>query len=189
MKRKNLLLVATGILCLILTSCSSPGDADKTDKTVKTEKTVEAEKTVETETTETVTDNSAAIDLDEIDWKNDPRIGKVQPGYYKRVGISKDGETYEEMLEFRETAGRGFLIINDDGTAVFDLDGEKTEYVYDEFKLYLTEDTEKTSGASYVFIGGRLIVDDGTTITQYLKLSDEEVEAYSDNAENAEKDK
>ena len=37
MKRKNLLLVAAGILCLILTSCSSPGDADKTDKTVKTE--------------------------------------------------------------------------------------------------------------------------------------------------------
>ena len=166
MKRKNLLLVAAGILCLILTSCSSSGDADKTDKTVKTE---------------TVTDNSAAIDLDAIDWKNDPRIGKVQPGYYKRVGISKDGETYEEMLESRETAGRGFLIINDDGTAVFDLDGEKTEYVYDEFKLYLTEDTEKTSGASYVFIGGRLIVDDGTTITQYLKLSDEEVEAYSQN--------
>ena len=142
-----------GSLCLILTSCNSTDDTNETGAAAS---------------------NFATIDSEEIDWRNDPNIGKVQTGYYKRVGIVKDGETYEEMLELREIENRGYLIIKEDGTAVFDLDGEKTEYVYDEYNLYLSEDTERTSGSSYVFIGGRLIVDDGSTITQYLKLSEEE---------------
>ena len=123
---------------------------------------------------------SVSMHYDVIEWKDDPKIGKVQPGYYKRVGIAKGDMTYEEMLELNEAAGRGCLIINDDGTAVFELDGEKTEYVYDEFNLYLAEDTARTDGFRYTFIGGRLLVDDGSTITQYLKMSDEEMESYSE---------
>ena len=44
--------------------------------------------------------------------------------------------------------------------------------VYDEFSFYLAEDTEKKSGYPYVYIGGRIVVNDGTTITQYIKNSD-----------------
>ena len=153
-KRNLFSAVMVVSICLTLTSCNRTNDTNET---------------------EAAASNFATIDSEEIDWRNDPNIGKVQPGYYKRVGIVKDGETYEEMLELREIEDRGYLIIKDDDTAVFDLDGEKTEYVYDEYNLYLSEDTERTNGSSYVFIGGRLIVDDGTTITQYLMLSEEEL--------------
>ena len=133
-----------------------------------------------TNETGSVVNSFATIDSEEIDWRNDPNIGKVPPGYYKRIGIVKDGETYEEMLELREMEGRGYLIIKDDGTAVFDLDGEKTEYAYDEYNLYLSGEAE---GIPYVYIGGRLLVDDGTTITQYFMLSEEELASYLGNGE------
>ena len=113
-----------------------------------------------------------------VEWENDPTIGKVQPGYYKRAGITKDGETYEEMLKLRDIENQGYLIVNDDGTAYFELDGEKTEYTYDKLNFYLSEDTQKDNPISYTFIGGRIVVDEGDTIIQYLKLTDEELEDY-----------
>ena len=113
-----------------------------------------------------------------VEWENDPTIGKVQPGYYKRVGITKDGETYEEMLKLRDIENQGYLIVNDDGTAYFELDGEKTEYTYDKLNFYLSEDTQKDNPISYTFIGGRIVADEGDTIIQYLKLTDEELEDY-----------
>ena len=39
-------------------------------------------------------------------------------------------------------------------------------------------DTEKTNGAPYTYIGGRLIVNDGETVTQYFRLTDEELASY-----------
>ena len=53
---------------------------------------------------------------------------------------------------------------------------------YDKNNLYYSEDRERANGIPYVFIGGRLVVDDGTTITQYLKLSDEELNSLSENS-------
>ena len=67
-------------------------------------------------------------------------IGKVQAGCYKRVGITKKDETYEEMLELRDIANKGYLVVCDDGTAFFKLDGEKTAYLYDEFNFYQSVD-------------------------------------------------
>jgi hypothetical protein len=117
-----------------------------------------------------------------VEWENDPTIGKVQPGYYKRVGITKDGETYEEMLKLRDIENQGYLIVNDDGTAYFELDGEKTEYTYDKLNFYLSEDTQKDNPISYTFIGGRIVADEGDMIIQYLKLTDEELEEYIKNS-------
>ena len=120
-------------------------------------------------------DNAAddvAAHSDIIEWANDPTIGMVPAGIYKRVAIAKKDETYEEMLELNKIADKGILVVNEDGTATFDLDGEITEYIYDRFCLYLAEDSEKKSGMPYVYIGGRLIVNDGSTITQYLKSED-----------------
>ena len=67
-------------------------------------------------------------------------------------------------------------------TANFEPDDEKTEYVYDEFNLYPGTDAKETIGIPYVFIGGRMVVNDGSTVTQYLKLSDEELEDYKKNS-------
>ena len=134
-----------GIICLSFAACKS---TDKSSDEI------------------TYTD---ATDKENIDWADDPTVGIVQPGYYQRIGIVKKNETYEEMLELNKIAAQGFLIVNDDGTATFELDGEKTEYVYDKFCLYLAEDTERTNGIPYVYIGGRLVVNDGSTVTQYLK--------------------
>ena len=151
------------MICLTFTSCNSTGDRNKTGSAPA---------------------DSAATDTAVIEWKDDPVIGKVQPGYYRRVGIVKNGETYEEMLELQKIESRGYLIVNDDGTAVFELDGEKTEYVYDEFNLYPAEDTTGAGGTPYVFIGGRLVVNDGAMITQYVKLSAEELAAHLENGGN-----
>lgn len=71
------------------------------------------------------------------------------------------------MLELRSIANKGYLIMWDDGTATFDLDGEKAEYLYDKFNFYLREYKEKADGVPYVYIGRRLIVNDGSMITQY----------------------
>ena len=76
---------------------------------------------------------------------------------------------------------QGYLIVNDDGTAFFELDGEKTEYVFDGGYFYLSEDTERTDGFRYACINGRLIIDDGTMITQYFRLTDEEFASYLEN--------
>ncbi len=104
-------------------------------------------------------------------------------GYYKRIGIAKIGGTYEDMLELRDIEKQGYLIANDDCTAYFELNGEKTEYVFDGSNFYLIDDTEKANGFQYTCINGRLIINDGETITQYMRLTDEELAAYleSDN--------
>ena len=103
---------------------------------------------------------------------------KEAVGYYKRIGISKNGETFEEMKESLDIMKKGYLVLKDDGTAFFDLDGEITEYTFDKQNFYLINDSEKTNGSSYTYIGGRLVVNDGTTVTQYLRLTDEELESY-----------
>ncbi len=103
---------------------------------------------------------------------------KEAVGYYKRIGISKNGETFEEMKESLDIMKKGYLVLNDDGTAFFDLDGEITEYTFDKQNFYSINDSEKINGFSYTYIGGRLVVNDGTTVTQYLRLTDEELEAY-----------
>lgn len=99
-------------------------------------------------------------------------------GYYKRCGIAKDGETLEELLELRDISKKGYLVLKDDWTAYFELDGEITEYTYDRKNIYLKEDTERSNGFSYVHINGRLVVDYGTTTEQYLILTDDELEDY-----------
>lgn len=118
--------------------------------------------------------DSYPADYSPYEWEDDPTVGKVPAGCYRRVGISKSDATYEETLELLETGQQGCLTVREDGTATFELDGVKTEYTYDQFNFYYAEDTERVNGITYVFIGGRLIVDDGTTITQYSMISDEE---------------
>ena len=103
---------------------------------------------------------------------------KEAVGYYKRIAIAKNGETFEEMKESLDIMKKGYLVLKDDGTAFFDLDGEITEYTFDKQNFYLINDSEKTNGSSYTYIGGRLVVNDGTTVTQYLRLTDEELESY-----------
>ncbi len=103
---------------------------------------------------------------------------KEAVGYYKRIGISKNGETFEEMKESLDVMKKGYLVLKDDGTAFFDLDGDVTEYTFDKQNFYLINDTEKINGFPYTYIGGRLIVNDGETVTQYFRLTDEELESY-----------
>ena len=149
MKRIIISAALIGITCLSFTSCKS---------------------------NDNVTNDAEADDVaahsDIIDWADNPTIGIVPAGIYKRVAIAKKDETYEEMLELNKIADKGILVVNEDGTATFELDGEITEYIYDRFCLYLAEDSEKKSGMPYVYIGGRLTVNDGSTITQYLKSED-----------------
>ena len=156
MRRKIIMAVTVGLTCLAMASCKGNDGKEETGANA----------------------NGDEIGYEVIEWENDPTIGKVQAGYYKRVGIVKNGETYEEMLELRDVEKKGYLVVYADGTAVFELDGEKTKYVYDKLNLYLSDDTEKTNGIPYVYVGGRLVVNDGTTITQYLMLSEEELAAY-----------
>ena len=146
MKRRFFTAVMVGIVSLFLVSCSNSQNVSETA-------------------------DSTPTGIDVIEWENDPIIGKVQPGSYKRVGITKKDETYEEMLELQDVENKGILTVNEDGTATFELEGEKTDYIYDEFSFYLAEDTEKTNGFPYVYIGGRIVVNDGSTITQYLAIT------------------
>ena len=99
-------------------------------------------------------------------------------GYYKRYSITKDDETYEEMLELKSIENKGYLVLNEDWTAYFELDGEITEYTYDRKNLYLKEDIEKINGFPYVHINGRLVVDRGTLTEQYMVLADDELEDH-----------
>jgi hypothetical protein len=103
---------------------------------------------------------------------------KEVPGYYKRVSITKEGETIEELKELLEEGKKGFLVVKDDGTAYSDLDGEKTEYVFDKQYFYLCDDIERVNGFEYVWLNGRLLISDGDTVTQYLNLTEEELEDY-----------
>ena len=82
------------------------------------------------------------------------------------------------MLELRDTEKKGYLVLNEDWTAYFELDGERTEYTYDRKNLYLKEDTEKKNGFSYTHINGRLVVDYGTSVEQYMVLTDDELANY-----------
>ena len=43
------------------------------------------------------------------------------------------------------------------------------------------EDKEKDGSITYIYIGGRIVADDGVTITQFEKLSDEELSDYIKN--------
>jgi hypothetical protein len=99
-------------------------------------------------------------------------------GCFKRVSVAKEGETYEKMLELRDIASRGYLVVNDDFTAYFDLDGERTEYTYDKKNFYVNENGEPATAFSYVQIGSRLVTNDGTTVMQFLMLTDDELAYY-----------
>ena len=136
------------------------------------------ENTTET-TTQTTTDHTVENWIDSIT-DNGVYIGqdKEVVGCYKRIGIARIGGTYEDMLELRDVEKQGYLVANDDGTAFFELDGEKTEFVFDGAYFYLSDDTDRANGFRYACINGRLIIDDGTNITQYLRLTDEELAAY-----------
>lgn len=162
MKRTIFIMGVVGIICLSLASCNGAGNMDEISYE-------------EAEDDESI--------YEPFEWKDDPTIGQVQVGYYKRIGIAKKDETYEEMLELRKIENRGILIVYDDGTAMFDLDGEKTEYLYDEYNFYSGEDADGTSGIPYVYIGGRIITNDGSTITQYVTLSEDELESYLEGAD------
>ena len=105
---------------------------------------------------------------------------KEVPGYYKRISISKEGATIEELKELLEEGKKGILVVKDDGTAYFDLDGEKTEYVFDKDNFYLCDDIERVNGFKYTWLNGRLLITDGDTVTQYLNLTEEELEDYLD---------
>lgn len=139
--------------------------------------------------TDNPAENTAEDPVDEwIDSVTDERgvyIGqdKEVVGCYKRISIARINGTYEDMLELRNIENRGYLVANDDGTAFFDLDGQKTEYVFDSGKFYLSDDTERANGFSYTCINGRLIINDGITITQYLRLTDEELASYKESVE------
>ena len=131
-------------------------------------------------------DHAADHTADNADWIDsvtDERgvyIGQDKEviGYYKRIGIVKIGGTFKEMSELRDIGKQGYLVAADDGTAYFELHGEKTEYVFDKKHFYLRDDTERANGFRYTCINGRLIINDGTMITQYLRLTDEELAAY-----------
>ena len=103
---------------------------------------------------------------------------KESVGYYKHISIAKECNTLEEMKELLNVMKKGYLILNDDGTAFFDLDGEITEYTFDKTYFYLIDDTEKNNGFPYTYIGGRLVVNEGETVTQYFRLTDEEIASY-----------
>jgi hypothetical protein len=82
------------------------------------------------------------------------------------------------MQSLLDEAKRGNLVVKEDGTAYFELDGEKTEYFYDDHNFYLSSDTERANGLSYTYINGRLIISDETSVTQYMRLTDDEIAAY-----------
>ena len=115
-------------------------------------------------------------------------IGQDQEavGYYKRVSAAKEGETFEEMKASLDAVKKGWLVLKDDGTAYFELDGETTAYTFDKQNFYLRDDTEKTGGFPYTYINGRLILNDGETVTQYLRLTDEELASYLRRKESSE---
>ena len=85
------------------------------------------------ETTEKTAENTTNNWIDSVTDERGVYIGqdKEVVGYYKRIGIVKIDGTYEDMLVLRGIENLGYLIVNDDGTAFFELDGEKTEYVFD----------------------------------------------------------
>lgn len=133
--------------------------------------------------TDNTTDPTVEGWIDSVTDERGVYIGQEKEvvGYYKRVGIVEIGGTYDDMLKYREIEKRGYLVAFDDGTAFFDLDGEKTEYVFDGGHFYLSDDRERANGFSYTCINGRLIINDGITITQYLRLTDEELASYLEN--------
>ena len=129
-------------------------------------------------TTENTSDDPVENWIDSVTDERGVYIGQEKEvvGKYKRIGIVKIGGTYEDMLKLRDIEKQGYLVAADDGTAYFELDGAKTEYVFDGGNFYLRDDTERANGFSYTCINGRLIINDGVTITQYMKVTDEEAE-------------
>ena len=99
-------------------------------------------------------------------------------GCYRRIGVADSNMTFEEFKDTLDEGKRGYLIANEDHTAFFELDGEKTFYTFDKAKFYPSDDTDKENGFPYTYIGGRLIIDFGDNVTQYIKLSDEELDSY-----------
>lgn len=114
---------------------------------------------------------------------------KEAVGYYKRISIAKDGETYEEMKKQLEIMKKGYLVLKDDGTAFFELDGEITEYTFDKKNFYMSDDTKMEKGFPYTYINGSLIINDGKTVTQYSRLTDEELESYLKSSKEKENDR
>ena len=123
MKRKIITAALIGLICFSFTACKKNDNA-----------------------TDDITTDDVAAHNDIIEWADDPTIGMVPAGNYKRVAVAKKDETYEEMLELNKIADKGILVVNEDGTATFELGGEITEYTYDQFCLYLADDSEKKSG-------------------------------------------
>ena len=169
-------IIPAVMLAFLLSSCNMT--FYRTDVTAddKTDITADDE-------TDNTTDPTVEGWIDSVTDERGVYIGQEKEvvGYYKRVGIVEIGGTYDDILKYREIEKRGYLVAFDDGTAFFDLDGEKTEYVFDGGHFYLSDDRPRANGFSYTCINGRLIINDGITITQYLRLTDEELASYLEN--------
>ena len=152
--KRTLLSLTVLLICTGLASC---GDADSTEEMTSAADTAEP--------------TSAASEY--------TYYPDEQPvGYYKRCAVSAEADTVDQLKEMNRLAKKGHLVLKDDWTAYFELDGERTEYTYDRKNLYLKEDTDRKNGFSYVHINGRLVVNYGTRVEQYLILTDKEREEY-----------
>ena len=94
MERNIFTTVAIAIMCLFLASCNSVGNMNRTQNVSADSDAVEG--------------NETGYGIDE--WEKDPTLGRVQPGIYKRIGIVKKDESYEEMLKLRDIENKPLVI-------------------------------------------------------------------------------
>ena len=88
------------------------------------------------------------------------------PGYYKAVYMEENGEDATELMTSFEDMNMGvFLVLEDDGTGVLDIYGEKQDIRWDKKKLYITDEDGEEYESPFKWKNGQYILDDeGSTI-------------------------
>ena len=82
------------------------------------------------------------------------------PGYYKAVYMEENGEDSTELMTSFEDMNMGvFLVLEDDGTGVLDIYGEKTDIKWDKKKIYITDEDGEEYESSFKWKNGQYVME------------------------------
>lgn len=101
------------------------------------------------------------------------------PGYYKAVYMEESGEDSTELMTSFEDMNMGvFLVLEDDGTGVLDIYGEKTDIKWDKKKMYITDEDGEEYESPFKWKNGQYVMEYNDSTIKFAPMDKALKKAY-----------
>ena len=101
------------------------------------------------------------------------------PGYYKAVYMEDGGEDATELMTSFEDMNMGvFLVLEDDGTGVLDIYGEKTDIKWEKKKMYITDEDGEEYESPFKWKNGQYVMEYNDSTIKFAPMDKALKKAY-----------